>query len=152
MYESDLDGRKYNDHKSSVFKIIRKRYIVDERVIKKSDFKVNNMIYFLESRSIMHALEYAKPYYVDWIAEFYVNLKKSTGNRMSSNFRVLRFRDSNVVINPDLINKFLSTKPMVKDNVDDINEVVSVLTSGKHGVWTLQFSTTNVTSLYSVLH
>lgn len=71
---------------------------------------------------------------------------------MLLNFGRVRFRDNTVVITPDLINKFLKTKHMVEDRVEDINEAVSVLTGEKHVVWTLQFSATYLTSLYSVMH
>lgn len=103
-------------------------------------------------KSLIRALEYAKTYYIDWIAEFYVNLKKSIGNRMSSNFRKVRFRNNIIVITPELINKFLRTKHMIEENVEDINDVVVVLTGGRHGVWTLQFPAVYLTSLHSVMH
>lgn len=140
MYESDPDDRVYHNRKSEVFKNLRKMYIVDERVIRKPDFEANNMIGFQESGSLMHALEYAKPYYVDWIVEFYVNLKPSTGNRLSSDFGKVRFRNNTMVVTLKLINKFLRTRPMVEEMVDNINEVFAVLTGGNYIVWTLQFS------------
>lgn len=161
MYGSDPHDIVYLNRKSEVFKNLRKRYIVDERVIRKLDFEVNNMIDFQESRSLMHAFEYAKHYFIDWVAEYYVNLKPSAGSMLSSNFGKIRLKNNIVVINPGLINNFLRTRlmveemvdrRMVEEMVDNINEVLTMLTSGNYTVWTLQFPATNLTSLYSVLH
>lgn len=69
---------------------------------------------------------------------------------MSSKFGKVRFINNTIVITPELINRFLRTRRIVEDSVDDINELHTVLTSGKYSVWTLQFPAANLTSLYSV--
>lgn len=111
-----------------------------------------NLVNFLNEMSLMHGLKFTIPYMVEYIYEFYANLKPSVGKLNFRNYGNVRFRGNSIMINPRLINLKLRTGIMKDPMVEDMNEVITVFTGSQLMDWEQRLNALKLTSLYSVLH